>query len=91
MILFPDGGVKLGDLGVAAQLDNTMSMRHTTAGTVLWMAPEQFKDEVSYDNTVDVWGAGITAYELVTGAPPFAYEKSIFKVCAHAPRASKCR
>ena len=39
MLLTADAGVKLADLGVAAQLYNTMSKRGTMIGTPHWMAP----------------------------------------------------
>ena len=35
-----EGVIKLADLGVAAQLYNTMSKRGTMIGTPHWMAPE---------------------------------------------------
>ena len=77
------GDVKLADLGVAAQLFNTMSKRGTMIGTPHWMAPEtlgQLADDGKYDAKVDVWGLGITAIELAQMGPPFAETKQIFKV-----------
>ena len=40
ILLARGGHVKLADLGVAAQLYNTMSKRGTMIGTPHWMAPE---------------------------------------------------
>mmetsp|Transcript_28634 Transcript_28634/g.87703 ORF Transcript_28634/g.87703 Transcript_28634/m.87703 type:complete len:120 (-) Transcript_28634:2432-2791(-) len=75
VLLTRTGKVKLGDLGVAAQVYNTMQMRGTMIGTPHWMAPEAFGsvtaiDVSTYDNKVDVWGVGITAIELATMKPP---------------------
>jgi len=42
VLLTADAKVKLADLGVAAQLYNTMSKRGTMIGTPHWMAPETF-------------------------------------------------
>ena len=42
VLLTQDGQVKLADLGVAAQLQRTMSRRGTMIGTPHWMAPEAF-------------------------------------------------
>jgi serine/threonine-protein kinase len=39
------------------------------AGTPIYMAPEMFQGEVSLRS--DVYALGITAYELLAGAPPF--------------------
>ena len=75
--------MKLADLGVAAQLYNTMSKRGTMIGTPHWMAPEtlgQMGDDGKYDTKVDIWGAAITAIELAQLAPPFHETKSVFKV-----------
>lgn len=37
------------------------------------MAPELCREQ-QYDNKVDVWSAGVIAYVLMTGTPPF-YDK----------------
>jgi serine/threonine protein kinase len=84
ILLTRAGEVKLADLGVAAQLYNTMSKRGTMIGTPHWMAPETLAqsgtDDGKYDVKVDVWGVGITAIELAQMSPPFADVKSVFQV-----------
>ena len=95
VLLTADASVKLADLGVAAQLYNTMSKRGTMIGTPHWMAPEtlgQMGEDGKYDFKVDIWGVAITAIELAQLAPPFADTKSVFKVRAHAvPMPCPCR
>ena len=92
MLLTSDGRVKLADLGVAAQLGNSMSKRGTMIGTPHWMAPETVGQNEQYDFKVDIWGVAITAIELAQLAPPFADTKSVFKVRAHAvPMPCPCR
>ena len=88
MLLTADASVKLADLGVAAQLYNTMSKRGTMIGTPHWMAPEtlgQMGEDGQYDFKVDIWGVAITAIELAQLAPPFADTKSVFKVSPWGP------
>jgi len=96
VLVMADAAVKLADLGVAAQLQRTMSKRGTMIGTPHWMAPEAFTgqsldgdaDDTEYDARVDVWSLGITAIELAERQPPHATKKSVFQVMmqiANAP------
>jgi serine/threonine-protein kinase len=42
-------------------------------GSPLYMAPEQLRQE-RLDVRVDVWGLGVTLYELMVGVTPFESE-----------------
>ncbi|CCK68866.1 putative serine/threonine protein kinase KIC1 KNAG_0B04320 [Huiozyma naganishii CBS 8797] len=71
VLITNEGGVKLCDFGVAAQLNQRTLRRQTMAGTPYWMAPEVIMEGVYYDTKVDIWSLGITAYEISTGNPPY--------------------
>lgn len=61
----------LCDFGVSALLATPHSKRSTFVGTPQWMAPEVILGQ-AYDTKADIWGLGITLYEMATGAPPHA-------------------
>ncbi len=65
------GHAKVMDFGIARQMKDTVS-RLTNAdssGTLAYMAPEQ--ELGRYDARSDVFSLGATAYELLSGEPPF--------------------
>lgn len=68
-----EGGpsVKLADFGLA-RVDDLIGMTmHTRAiGTLEYMAPEQF-DSHMIDHRADLYGLGVTLYELLSGELPF--------------------
>lgn len=67
-----DGRVVVLDFGLAlAQGRSRITSSHTTIGTLSYMAPEQVRGEAA-DARSDLFGLGCVAYELLTGAPPFA-------------------
>jgi serine/threonine-protein kinase len=72
-VLLCEGGtrVKLIDFGVAKLLgERGLTRTGTLVGTPLYMAPEQLRDE-PVDARTDVYAAGATLYEALTGRPPF--------------------
>jgi len=56
------GDYKLGDFGIARQLEKTTS-NLSRKGTYLYMAPEVYRGE-EYDHTVDIYSLGIVMYRL---------------------------
>uniref|UniRef100_A0A672SJM0 non-specific serine/threonine protein kinase n=1 Tax=Sinocyclocheilus grahami TaxID=75366 RepID=A0A672SJM0_SINGR len=53
ILLTTDGGVKLVDFGVSAQLTSARLRRNTSVGTPFWMAPEVIACEQQYDYSYD--------------------------------------
>ncbi|KFQ95428.1 Serine/threonine-protein kinase Nek5, partial [Nipponia nippon] len=54
---------KLGDFGVARQLDSTMEFAHTCVGTPYYLSPEICENR-PYNNKTDIWSLGCVLYEL---------------------------
>mmetsp|Transcript_17969 Transcript_17969/g.51049 ORF Transcript_17969/g.51049 Transcript_17969/m.51049 type:complete len:399 (-) Transcript_17969:346-1542(-) len=59
--------VKLGDLGLARELDNQMTK---CTGTWRYMAPEVLTSN-SYTETADVYSCGLLLHEVMSGKVPF--------------------
>src|ERR1700690_336195 len=73
--------VKVLDFGIAkaAQpmnvLENaSMTRSNSVLGSPQYMSPEQLRNAKNVDARADIWSTGLTLYELLTGATPFAGE-----------------
>ena len=62
--------IKLGDFGLAVQLEHSCSKRSTKCGTSWYMAPEVYDKRTELKS--DVWSLGITLIELAEGQNPYA-------------------
>ncbi|WP_257453602.1 protein kinase domain-containing protein [Archangium lipolyticum] len=71
VFLTREGTVKLLDFGLAHLVASALPVPEmSTAGTPLYMAPEQWLGGPQ-DERTDVWAAGLLFYELLTGVRPF--------------------
>jgi serine/threonine protein kinase len=66
------GRVVLGDFGIA-QLSESATVTFSTPGTPAYMAPEQCRGE-ELDGRTDIYGLGVTTYEMLTLDRPFKGE-----------------
>src|SRR5699024_224072 len=64
--------IKLADFGLAVEIRSNERL-FTVCGTPTYVAPEILL-EVGYGLPVDIWAAGVIAYILLSGYPPFANE-----------------
>ena len=62
--------IKLGDFGLAVQLEHSCSRRNTTCGTSMYMAPELYESGAELKS--DVWALGMSVIEMAESKNPFA-------------------
>ena len=75
IFLCQDTKVKIGDFGIAKQLNNLNEYAETQIRTIIYMAPERIENK-KYTNKVDIWSLGCIIHELCTLNYCF-YDKSI--------------
>jgi serine/threonine protein kinase len=70
LLLDHHGTVWIADFGLAKLIDHhTLTATGDLLGTIPYMAPEALRGE--YDRRADIYGLGMTLYELATGSLPF--------------------
>jgi serine/threonine protein kinase len=81
----PDGGVtvRVLDFGIAKWLEDEAAITRTGSllGTPAFMSPEQIGDPKSVDARSDVWGLGVTLYQMLSGHVPFESIRSVARIC----------
>jgi serine/threonine protein kinase len=83
IIVTPASVVKILDLGLAKNLEDTNASFRTVTGAALgtphYISPEQARGDKDVDGRTDIYSLGATFYHLVTGQVPFQ-GSSIFEI-----------
>lgn len=76
--------ILLADFGIARRSGDTSNLTGTnmTVGTVVYAAPEQLCGD-SVDGRADQYALAATAYQLLTGAPPFQHSNPAVVISQH--------
>ena len=62
--------IKLGDFGLAVQLEHSCSKRNSVCGTSWYMGPEVYDEGAVLKS--DVWSLGMSVIEMAEAKHPFA-------------------
>ncbi|XP_015131520.2 serine/threonine-protein kinase Nek5 [Gallus gallus] len=74
---------KLGDFGIARQLNDTTEFAYTCVGTPYYLSPEICENR-PYNNKTDIWSLGCVLYELCALKHPFegnSLHQLVLKIC----------
>ncbi|KFP98643.1 Serine/threonine-protein kinase Nek5, partial [Haliaeetus albicilla] len=74
---------KLGDFGIARQLNSTTEFAHTCVGTPYYLSPEICENR-PYNSKTDIWSLGCVLYELCALKHPFegnSLHQLVLKIC----------
>jgi eukaryotic-like serine/threonine-protein kinase len=86
LMLSYDGAVKLVDFGIAKATSAGTTHARTPKGKYSYMSPEQIGGG-ALDPRTDVYGLGVTLYELLSGVRPFIADNplTLAKLISEAP------
>ena len=82
--VMPDGTIKLGDFGIAQAegVDDGLTKTSEIVGSVHYLAPEISQGKPASIQS-DIYAAGVTFYELLTGHVPFDKDTPVNVAVAH--------
>ena len=93
-VLLSRGHAVVADFGVAKALVaasaasvGSLTSGGVALGTPAYMAPEQVAADPNVDHRADLYALGCVAFELLTGAPPFANRAPHHTLAAHVSEA----
>ncbi|MCR5184735.1 MAG: protein kinase [Bacilli bacterium] len=84
LYMLTDGSIKLGDFGIAESESSLLNHRNDKdiVGSVHYLAPEISRGNPASAQS-DIYAAGITFFELITGHVPFDGDDSVNVAVAH--------
>ena len=84
IFVMPDGTIKLGDFGIAQAegVDDGLTKTSEIVGSVHYLAPEISQGKPASIQS-DIYSAGVTFYELLTGHVPFDKDTPVNVAVAH--------
>ena len=90
IMLTKDGVAKLADFGIARMMKDSMTRitGKETSGTLLYMAPEQFRGGEP-DHRSDIYSLAASIYECLSGHPPFWRGSIEYQVMKENPASLK--
>lgn len=82
--VMPDGTIKLGDFGIAqaSGVDDDLTKTSEIVGSVHYLAPEISQGKPASIQS-DIYSAGVTFYEILTGHVPFDKDTPVNVAVAH--------
>jgi serine/threonine-protein kinase len=77
--------ILLADFGIARRVGEVSALTGTnmTVGTVAYSAPEQLTAAEGIDGRADQYALAATAFQLLTGSPPFQHENPAVVISQH--------
>ncbi len=81
IIVGDEDRIKVADFGLAkVKQEFAATATKGTAGTLYYMSPEQFRGLKEVDHRGDIYSAGMTLYECLTGKLPFGVDDSYYTI-----------
>lgn len=77
--------IMLADFGIARRVGEVSALTGTdmTVGTVAYSAPEQLMADQGIDGRADQYALAATAFQLLTGTPPFQHSNPAIVISQH--------